>query len=382
MHKQIAAGGFVLSILALWPVASDGQTTTVTRDIAFTSHDGHAMTGRLTLPDTPGTHPVMVFVQNAEAATLDQRTRNAAGQPVAFFDLYRETLAPLNIGFFSYEGRGVQTDETAPGRMKLDAAVYNTSTLENKVRDIMSAVQLLQKQPGVDSSQIFLRGVSEGTLLAAEAASRMPREVKGIVLSGVIGTTLKDSLKHMVRGGRMLQLLDEFDTDRDQRISPQEFEADTRGFRKKNLPTTTFEQVDADKSGFITVDDIAALTKPLADAFDAGNVEITEAFLKQTAAVPIPPGWVKDHFTHGAMWTFIAPLTMPVGIFQGEVDRNTPASDVRVLEGLAKKAGKTNLEFYYFDGLGHGLGSTDYFQKGAHSAGYAAIFDFMKRHTR
>ena len=76
MHTHIAVWT-VLSILALWPAASHGQTTT--RDIAFTSHGGHAMTGRLTLPDTPGTHPVMVFVQNAEASTLDQRTRNAAG---------------------------------------------------------------------------------------------------------------------------------------------------------------------------------------------------------------------------------------------------------------------------------------------------------------
>ena len=75
MHKHMAAG-MVLSILALWPAPSHGQTT-VTRDVAFTSHDGHAMTGRLTLLDTPGTHPVMVFVQNAEAFTVDQQTQRS-----------------------------------------------------------------------------------------------------------------------------------------------------------------------------------------------------------------------------------------------------------------------------------------------------------------
>ena len=370
----------ILAALAAFMVSSAHAQTT-TRDLAFTSHDGHAMAGRLTLPDTPGVHPVLVFVQNAEASTLDQRTRNAAGQPVQFFDLYRESLAPLNIGFFSYEGRGVFTDPTQPRGMRIEREVYNTSSLDNKVQDIVAAVRLLQQQPGVDRTQIFLRGVSEGTLLAAEAASRIPREVKGLVLSGVIGTTLKDSLKHMVQGGRMLQLLDEFDTDRDQRISPQEFEADARGFRKKNMPTATFDQVDPDKSGFMTVDDMKALAKPLADAFEAGNVETTEAFLKQSAAVPIPTGWVKDHFSHPAMWSFIQPLTMPVGIFQGEADRNTGAADVRVLQAQAQAAGKANVEFHYYEGLGHGLGSTDYFQKGAHSAGYAGILDFMKRHT-
>ena len=35
---------------------------TTTRDIAFTTHDGYPMLGRLTLPDTPGRHPVMMLV--------------------------------------------------------------------------------------------------------------------------------------------------------------------------------------------------------------------------------------------------------------------------------------------------------------------------------
>lgn len=370
-----------LTLLALCPTIAAAQTVT-TRDIAFTSHDGHAMTGRLTLPTTPGKHAVMVFVQNAEAATLDQRTRDAKGQPVAFFDLYRDTLGPLNIGFFSYEGRGVHTDATQPRGQRIDRDVYDTSSLDNKVRDIISAVRLLQKESGVDGSQIYLRGVSEGTLLAAEAASRIPTEVGGLVLSGVIGSTLKVSLVHQVQGGRMSQLLAEFDTDRDQRISVQEWETDARGFRQKNLATATFENVDPDKDGFMTLADMKLLTKPLADAFASGNVEITEAFLKQSAGVAIPKGWTADHFAHRPMWDFLSPLSMPVGIFQGDDDRNTGIEDVQALEKLAKAAGKSNIEFRYFPGLGHGLGSTDYFQKGAHSDGYTAIFEFMKRHTQ
>jgi pimeloyl-ACP methyl ester carboxylesterase len=356
--------------------------TVTTRDIPFTSHDGHAMTGRLSMPATPGRHPVMVFVQQAEASTLDQRTRDPNGLPVVFFDLYRDTLGPLGIGFFSYEGRGVFSDATQPRGMRIDRDVYETSSIDNKVRDIITAVQLLQKQPGVDPSQIYLRGVSEGTLLAAEAASRIPKEVGGLVLSGVIGSTLKVSLVHQVQGGRMSQLLAEFDTDRDQKISAQEWETDARGFRKKNIPTATFESVDPDKDGFMTLADMKVLTKPLSDAFASGNVEITEAFLKGAAAVATPKGWVADHFAHRPMWDFLSPLTVPVGIFQGDDDRNTGVEDVQALEKLAKAAGRTNIEFHYFPGLGHGLGSTDYFNKGAHSPGYAAIFEFMKRHTQ
>jgi len=39
---------------------------TTTRDIPFTSHDGYPMLGRLTLPDTPGPHAVLMLVQTAE----------------------------------------------------------------------------------------------------------------------------------------------------------------------------------------------------------------------------------------------------------------------------------------------------------------------------
>jgi len=52
---------------------------TTTRDIPFTSHDGYPMLGRLTLPDTPGPHPVLMLVQTAEAATMDGELRNSKG---------------------------------------------------------------------------------------------------------------------------------------------------------------------------------------------------------------------------------------------------------------------------------------------------------------
>jgi len=374
----------MLGLAALVTAHLDGQTPasatrTTTRDIEFTSHDGHAMLGRLTLPNTPGNHPVLVFVQNAEASTLDQRTRNATGGPVAFFDLYRENLAPLNVGFFSYEGRGVHTDPAAPRGMHIDADVYNTSSLENKVQDVISAVRILQKQPGVDTKKIMLRGVSEGTLLGAEAASRIPGDIHAIVQSGMIGSTLQDMLKFMAAGGTFIQHRGHWDADNDGRISAAEYEADPKGVRRKSLPGIAFTVFDPDGDGFYTETDRERLSKPLVDAIGAGNITIVEGFLKTSATVPIPPGWVKDHFAHQSMWDFVSKLTMPVGVFQGEDDANTPASGVRALEARAKAAGKTNVEFKYFPGLGHGLGSTEYFTAGRPSAGYAAIFDFIAR---
>jgi hypothetical protein len=131
---------------------------TTTRDIAFTSHDGYPMLGRLTLPDTPGRHPVLLLVQNAEAQTKDGQVRPPGGERVPVYRLYRANLAPLGIGFFSYEGRGVSSN--AGGGPIIDRAVYDTSTLANKVKDGIAAVRTLQKQPDVDASRTTLKAIS------------------------------------------------------------------------------------------------------------------------------------------------------------------------------------------------------------------------------
>ena len=147
------------------------------------------------------------------------------------------------------------------------------------------------------------------------------------------------------------------------------------------MPGVEFKVFDVDGDGFYTAADRRTLSKALVDALRAENIETVDAFLKITAVVAIPPGWVKDHLSHAPMWDFVSKLRMPVGIFHGEVDVNTPVSRVRELEKLAVAAGKSNVEFHYFADLDHGLGSTDYFRLGGLSAGYTALFDFMKRHV-
>jgi hypothetical protein len=244
---------------------------TTTRDVAFTTHDGYPMTGRLTLPDTPGPHSVMIFVQNAEASTFELMLRNLKGDLVPYNDLYRDNLAPLGMGFFCYEGRGVFTDRTARRGQRIERDVYNTSSRENKVRDN-----------------------GDGTYTVADARIR---------------------------------------------------------------------------------------AKPLLDALAADNVAVVQQWLAVSAVVDLPEGWLKDRFAHPPMWTYISKLTIPVGVFQGEVDANTPASSVRALQQHVNAARLANVEFQCFADLDHGLGSTDYFWKGQLSAGYAAIFDFVRTHV-
>jgi pimeloyl-ACP methyl ester carboxylesterase len=384
--RRLTAPGLVVTALvvvcvvpAFAQTGAPAEVATATRDIPFTTHDGHAMVGRLTLPQTGGPHPVLLLVQTAEASRMDPRTRTGKGEMVFAFDLYRRHLAPIGVGFFSYEGRGMRTDPSQPRGEAIDWAVYNTSTLDNKVRDIISAVRVLQQQPGVDKSKILLRGVSEGTQLAADAASRIPKEIGGLVLSGVVSSTLKDMLTFMALEGTFMQHREHWDDDRDGRITPAEFETDSKGVRRKSMPGVAFSVLDPDKDGAYTVADRSLLAKDLVAGIQAGNMTIVNGFLKLAAAVTIPQGWAEDHFAYPPMWQFLSKLDMPVGFFHGDADANTPIAGVKSLEQQAKAAGKTNFEFQYFTGLGHGLGTNVYFETGTPSTGYAAIFDFVRR---
>jgi pimeloyl-ACP methyl ester carboxylesterase len=230
-----------------------------------------------------------------------------------------------------------------------------------------------------------LRAISEGTLLAAEIAVRIPKEVAGLVLSGVIGSTLKDATVFMASDGAYLAHLENWDINGDGRITAAEFETDSKGIRKRLPPGTPFGAFDRNGDGVYTRDELLAATKPLVDAIQKENFAAFIPWLQANAAVQVPrtmTEWMKDHLSQPTMWELMSKLTMPIGLFQGEVDHNTPAEQVRALERTAKAAGKTNMEFRYFDGLDHGLGTIVYFNTGAPSTGYAAIFEFMKQFKR
>ena len=157
-----------------------------TEELHFSTHDGFPLRGKLTLPPGPGPHPIVVYVQSAEGMTVDMRRPLGGGATFDYFDLYAEHLPALGVGFFRYEGRGLTTGGEPPRFEVIDRAIYNTSTLDNKVRDVLSALELLGEQERVDAERVFLMGASEGTLIGADAAARSPQRIAGLVLYGVM----------------------------------------------------------------------------------------------------------------------------------------------------------------------------------------------------
>jgi len=364
--------------------AQDSDVKTKTIEIPFTSYDGYEMLGKLTIPSSGASHPVLIYVQTAEGMTVDMKRQKSRDTTFNYFDLYREKLPEMNVAFFSYEGRGIRMGDKPPRYETINWDIYNTSTLENKVRDIISAIQIVKKQPGINSSRIFLMGASEGTLLAAEAAARSPGQIRGLILYGVLTTNLRENFRYIVTDGAFLPWIIAFDTNKDGKISKQEFEADPVKYREKRLNNTPFEMLDKNSDGFLTTEDLVMLSsrlQNLRDAVDTENYAVLSEWAKTSAAVSTPKDWFKDQFAHQPIWTFLSKLDVAVGLFQGSGDVNVPIAGVRRLEEMARKAGKTKMEFHYFDNLDHSLNILEYFSKGTLPAGHKAIFEFIKEQT-
>ncbi len=346
------------------------QAETKTTEFNFKTYDGYPMFGKLVLPATSGLHPVVIYVQTAEGMTVDMKRQLGKDKTFNYFDLYRTKLPEMNVGFFSYEGRGIAMGDAPPRYEKIDRAKYDTSTLDNKVRDAISAVELVRRLPGIDLKHIYLMGASEGTLLAVEAASRIPKEVAGLILYGVLTTNMRENFKYILSDGAFLPYRLALDKDGDGKVSKAEFEA---------VSKTGWDRGDANGDGYFTVDDMRVLTKKYIDAVDHEDFGVLDAWATTNAAVATPKGWFKDHFAHKPMWDFMSKLNIPVGCFQGYSDTMANPSGVKSMEEKAKAAKKGKIEFHFFDGLDHSLNIGKYFVNGTIPPGHAAIFEFIKK---
>ena len=358
--------------------ALPGQAPSAT-EIAFAAPDGTPLRGRLVLPAGEGPHPVIVYAQAAEGMTIDMRRPLPGGASFSYFDIYRQQLPPLGVGFFSYEGRGITAADAPPRYERIDSAVYNTSTLSAKAADLVAAVEAVAGTAGVDPTRIFAMGASEGTLIATEGAALSGGRVAGLILYGLLALNMRDNFRFILTDGAFITYRRFLDTDGDGRVTRAEWDADPRGWRQGNLPGVAWEQLEVNRDGSLTVEDIATLQRPFLDGLDRGDFAILDAWSRRFASVALPAGWWQDHFAHPTLPTFLARLDIPIGIFHGEWDNATPVRAVRELEARLHREGThQRIEIHYLD-TDHTLNVGRYFRDGTIPAGHQAIFDYVRR---
>jgi pimeloyl-ACP methyl ester carboxylesterase len=378
----LAAVGVVSGLSAVSAQApSPGQDGVAIRTIslAFKSYDLYDMRGKLTLPQVGTPAMIVIYVQTAEAMTVDMRRPLGGNRTFNYFDLYREKLPQMRVGFFSYEGRGVSMGDAPPRYETIDRAMYDTSTLENKVRDVLAAIETVRGQPDLAGTPIWLIGASEGTLIAAQAAAAKPEAVAGLILYGVLSDNMRVTFRYIMSDGAFLVYRLNFDADGDGRISTAEFEADPQRYRARVLRGAPFDTFDKNNDGWFTVDEMSLLNKRYLDAVAADDYAVLQAWAATNAGATIPRDWFKDHFAQSSIWESLKGVDIPVGLFHGDRDTNTPIDGLRKLELAARAAGKRKMEFHYFEGLDHSLNVGQYFTRGELPAGHRAIFEFISR---
>ncbi len=214
-------------------------------------------------------------------------------------------------------------------------------------------------------------GASEGTLIGAEAASRNPAAVQGIILYGTLARNMKHNFAFINSDGAFL-VARPLDKDIDGSITKEEWDSVVKNHG--------IELVDKNGDGSYTVDDVRIINKKMLDAIENDDFTTLNAWGRSgAAAVALPDKWFEDHFAHAEIWNFLKGLHMPVGVFHGDQDRMASMAAVKELERKAKDAGRTNIEFHYFEGLDHSLNIGQYFVSGEMPPGHQAIFRFIER---
>lgn len=334
------------------------------------------MKGKLVLPADNEKAPVVVYVQNAEGFTRDILRKDLEGNVVSTLDAYRKGLAKRGIGFFSYDGRGIFNGDKPPRFETIDWEIYNTSTLDNKVGDLVSALKILKKQRGVDSEGIIIFGISEGSYIAAMASAGIEAEVCGLVFDSSLIRPMRESFQYMMTEGKFRMFALNLDSDWDGYISQKEYLDDYAGFLSAINAPWKFEELDANGNGFIENGEIL-IYKYLANAARDADFDVLAKWAKINPDCSTPEGWFQDHFTKKHLWEYLKDFNKPVGVFHGQLDFNIPVRDAYDLENTARLAGKDNLFFYFAENEWHGIGQASWLYFKTESEGLKAMLDYM-----
>ena len=205
------------------------------KDIHFYTLDHHLIKGRISDPSVRlNSSPAVILIHGSGAADLDHYfpghlrmpgIRTSNDQEVRLFLQVRDAFLEAGFVVLQYSKRGYgkfpEDINWGPRGPIFDNPISVTGTYPNLVQDVHQALAFLRQQEGVDHSQIFLSGISEGTAIAMEVAAQ-DKNIAGLVLLSAVARNLRDSL-YFQNVTRFLNVArTHIDTDRNLRLSEKE----------------------------------------------------------------------------------------------------------------------------------------------------------------
>jgi pimeloyl-ACP methyl ester carboxylesterase len=133
--------------------------------------EGVELAGTLTLPSTPGPHPVVVLMSGTGPQDRDESLRPVTS--LKPFALIADALTSAGVGVLRYDDRGVGGS----------TGVYGEATIVDLTSDGRAAIDYLETREDVDAGRIGVLGHSEGAIYAATLAADDPRVAYAVVMA-------------------------------------------------------------------------------------------------------------------------------------------------------------------------------------------------------
>lgn len=340
--------------------------------------DGEVVLGKLDVPtNNRGIEKLVIFVQSSGPHTyLD--TRGKGDAKFNYFDLFANEFNKRGVAFFVYNRRGVTFGNKPPYYDSIDMQQYRKYLPSIEAADVAAVINQLRKDKRFKRSKIVLFGWSEGTIIAAMTADQKKAKVDALFLAGYCNETMTDIMKWQHSGEpQILALGDYFDADQNRVITRLEYETNQEpaaSYRINALKNRSFEQLDVNKDSLFTREDFRVSLDPklkaIFDAVDRKDDEwIWNNYFKVTTA------WITEHDKLEPNKERLLRLNIPIYIFQGAIDGNTPVEGVYDIDMKYKARGKTNLTAFIFKRHSHDLNYIDWITRKSISEGIAKIFE-------
>lgn len=338
--------------------------------------DGEMLTGKLELPtDSSHIQRLIIYIHGTGPGTYVTR-RKFGKLEFNYFDLLTQEFTKRGVAFFTYNKRGCEVGDTPPDYETIDREKFAKVIPSREVQDLNSVIAFLKADKRLQDTRIALLGWSEGTILAAMAAEQN-KDVKAILLAGYVNDNLFDIIKWQHSGASsMVNLRRYFQPKDNQVITRQEYEATspraTAG--REVMGGASFEQLDQNKDGKLTAEDFAVINRAryasIMEAVEKNDDEwIWNNYFHVTTA------WLKAHFKLEPNKIRLLRLTIPIYIFHGDMDGNSPVEGVYAIQARFAEAKKTNLHCFVFKNHDHDLNYLQWAMTKVISDGLQKIFE-------
>lgn len=342
--------------------------------IKVESFDGVELIGKLDLPeDSDNVKAVVIFVPGTGPCTYDNH-RKFAEYEFNYFDLFAQEFTGRGVGFFRYSTRGTEMADIPPYFEKVDIDLYSKHLPSNHVRDVESIVKHLKGIEGLEDAKVILLGWSEGTIISPMVVERNQVEVDALFLAGYVHRNMYEIIKWQLTGGSSMVFYRKyFDTDQDGAISKEELEEDPNNIAQSVLQGMNFSQLDPNQDEMLTAEDFAILLagryQQVLNAFEEENDEwIWNNYFRITSA------WYQEHLELKPNKERLLDLDLPIYIFHGVDDQNTPVEDAIEIKHMFEELNKDNLTAYIFENHDHDLNYMDWIYNRSISEGLNEIF--------